>query len=1066
MERRIFSRPTPSGYITRRSELAVRPESGRSSRRTGTLATIAAVLSFAIVLVTPGCRPATNDTRSVPKQLLPETTEIHGHLLAGREDEYSLDLDEEECVHFEVSQEAVDVEGEIIGPDNEQELFFDLPVARDSPERVCFVAPDHGLYTVRVRPFGGAGGDYTMLVHRQAATPADHDCHEASRRFVTAESQRAQHIVSEALATEYEAIGRLFESAGETYLAGLALRQAGTQWYRLGQSVAAIERFREASSFARSAGSDSLEASVLNRMGNAFRGRGELAAAERVLLQALDGSRRGNHRKLWASTLNNLALVEEARGEPHRAIGRYNEALEQWRQMGSQVDLVKTLMNLADDYARLDDHRQALYLLGDAAEIAHQIKDQELEAGVLMSLGWAHYLRGRPQDAVPVLQRSVKLWRRLGSLKDEAAALDRLGSVWSATGDYQAALTAYQDSLALSEQGENPRDVANTTVNIGCLYERWGRGDAASRHLAHALKLFEGIDDPKAFANLEYCTARTEYQRGDLDAAIAWISAALRRIDGLRDVARLRGERYRPIWLWQEYSEYEIELLMEKFRTTCDKAFAVAAFEASDLARARNFLELVMESQTRDSSLADDDLQDQQHQIQEDLNAAQKERGRLLDDQAPAEAVTAVERRLDELTLSLERTRAAIRATQENLREMDVKPVALDELQQLLDPRTTLLSYVLGEKRSYLFAVGRGSFDVWELAPRPRLDLHAEAFYEALRRSRVRDYQHVLAGRTLASLLIPEGAIPPSSGRLLVLPAGYLHYVPFAVLPSPGKPSRDGEERLLGDDFEILYLPSASILAALRRRDSTRPRAPKTVAVYADAVFSQADPRVSGKPSAPVAEEPVAEEPLTRAISPERLPVGPLPRLLFTREEADSILALVPGSDRHEAIGFAASKQAMLETPLDLYRIVHFATHAQIDESFPELSGLVLSRFDEKGRPIDGDLYLHEIYGLRLASDLVVLSGCQTALGKRVRGDGLVSMTRGFLYAGSSQVLVSLWSVDDEATAALMAELYRGLLVRGESPAAALRSAQRWMRRQERWSTPYYWGAFVLEGDG
>jgi CHAT domain-containing protein len=285
--------------------------------------------------------------------------------------------------------------------------------------------------------------------------------------------------------------------------------------------------------------------------------------------------------------------------------------------------------------------------------------------------------------------------------------------------------------------------------------------------------------------------------------------------------------------------------------------------------------------------------------------------------------------------------------------------------------------------------------------------------------------------------------------------------VPFAVLPSPRKPSRDGEERLLGDDFEILYLPSASILAALRHRDSARQPAPKSVAVYADAVFSPADPRVPTK--LPVASP--SDGSFTPA-SPERLPEGPLPRLLFTREEASGILALVPEPDRLEATGFAASKQTVLEAPLHLYRIVHFATHAQIDESFPELSGLVLSRLDQEGRPIDGDLYLHEIYNLRLASDLVVLSGCQTALGQRVRGNGLVSMTRGFLYAGSSQVLVSLWSVDDAATAALMTELYRGLLLRGESPAAALRSAQRWMRQQERWSAPYFWGAFVLQGDG
>jgi CHAT domain-containing protein len=244
--------------------------------------------------------------------------------------------------------------------------------------------------------------------------------------------------------------------------------------------------------------------------------------------------------------------------------------------------------------------------------------------------------------------------------------------------------------------------------------------------------------------------------------------------------------------------------------------------------------------------------------------------------------------------------------------------------------------------------------------------------------------------------------------------------------------------------------------------------------VFADPVFSVDDllARAAASPGAPAAPgEPAAASPPatgrpSRAIVAERLPEGPLPRLPATAREAAAILARVPADLRLARLGPEATKQAVLGADLRPYRILHFATHAWIDERFPELSGLVLSTVDGSGRPIDGALYLHEIDRLELGADLVVLSGCQTALGRRVRGDGLLGLTQGFFHAGSSQVLVSLWSLDDTAAARLMDRFYGRMLERGETPAAALRHAQCWLRGQEDFVAPRFWAPFVLQGDG
>jgi CHAT domain-containing protein len=193
--------------------------------------------------------------------------------------------------------------------------------------------------------------------------------------------------------------------------------------------------------------------------------------------------------------------------------------------------------------------------------------------------------------------------------------------------------------------------------------------------------------------------------------------------------------------------------------------------------------------------------------------------------------------------------------------------------------------------------------------------------------------------------------------------------------------------------------------------------------------------------------------------------VDRLVRLPFTREEALAIVSRAGSSKNMQALDFDASRETATSPDLARFRVVHFATHALLNTRHPELSGIVLSLVDERGRPQDGFLRLHDVFNLRLNAQLVVLSACQTALGTDVRGEGLIGLTRGFMHAGSSAVMASLWNIRDEATAKLMERFYDALLRKGLTPAAALRQAQLWMREQPRWRPPAYWAGFVLQGD-
>jgi len=173
----------------------------------------------------------------------------------------------------------------------------------------------------------------------------------------------------------------------------------------------------------------------------------------------------------------------------------------------------------------------------------------------------------------------------------------------------------------------------------------------------------------------------------------------------------------------------------------------------------------------------------------------------------------------------------------------------------------------------------------------------------------------------------------------------------------------------------------------------------------------------------------------------------------------------VPPGQGFEATGAGASYDLATGGQLAHFRILHLATHALIHPTTPELSGIVLSSVDEHGAPRPSFLSAYEVSELHLPADLVVLSACRTGLGRELRGEGLLGLTQSFFEAGATRVVVSLWDVDDAATATLMGHFYRQLLERGQAPAAALRLAQLAVRNDRRWAAPYYWAGFELQGD-
>jgi CHAT domain-containing protein len=342
-------------------------------------------------------------------------------------------------------------------------------------------------------------------------------------------------------------------------------------------------------------------------------------------------------------------------------------------------------------------------------------------------------------------------------------------------------------------------------------------------------------------------------------------------------------------------------------------------------------------------------------------------------------------------------------------------------------------------------------------------------------RVRLAEAQLPAATASFSKLLLGAVADKLGTKRLLIVADGPLQYIPFQALQLPvntdlsnSGPGVDAAEpKRLVRDHEIINEPSASILAMVLTESANRRSPSHNVAVLADPVFESDDPRIaSGARSGSDSTTALGKETeFHQALRDVNLSGnGHIPRLLASRAEANAIMAVTPWRSGFEATDFEASRATVTKTDLSDYRIVHFATHGLLNNEHPELSGIVLSLFDENGKPQDGFLRLNDIYNLKLPADLVVLSACNTGLGKDVKGEGLVGLTRGFMYAGASSVVASLWKVDDEATAELMRYFYSYMLKDGLSPAAALRKAQVTMSQQKRWQSPYYWSGFIIQG--
>ena len=976
-------------------------------------------------------------------------------LKAGEVHPYEVNLTAGQYFEVHIEQQDVDVQPKILDPDGTVVYGYDYGEWGDEP--AALIAAKTGRYRLEIHtePSSPPAGRYRLRVEAiRAPTAADIARAEVVRAqndaFPLIHSNKADYGKGR---TQYERILAMWESLGDGFGVAHALTALRVASDQQDDRLAAREYSAREIAAYRALGNDYGEARALR--GGA------------IILTAL-----GNGEEAHSALERSLAL--------HRAAGRTSSMILLFADLannrGRAGDFEAALRYAYDSIALARDTRNPLLEARgwNAAGLIHQSLGElevaidaykrvrtlspgndALQVDAVSRMGTTFLSLGDLEQAQPLLEEGLARWNRLGLRGQQSQMLVGLGDVQLRLGALDKAREYFEQAVTRAEEASYALGQAIARRKLAETLLKLGRpGEAESVIDATPLDL---IANPNVRALSVALQARVALAEGDRQRARRLATDAVALTESVHGLAQATRIEAGVLASAQPVYEAATDVLMASHEADPGAGFAEQAFAMSERARARSLLESVAGGAGIVQGTGE--TWTELRQVRRALNAKAVALGNARPGGTTRIAVT---RDIDELSTRAAVLEGQLRREQPALGAIaTAEPISVARLQQeMLDDRTVLVEYMLGRTRSYAWVISRAHFASYVLAPRAQIEEAAVRAREIASLPSQRSAAASLAsGAALGRLLLPPfGAIAPGH-RVLVVAPGVLQDVPFAALPL----DESGRRPLIAA-HELVYAPSAAVLLAVRTAHEARTAPRRGIAVFADPVFEPTDPRVAQRATAPpptaAAAAPAALDRVQRGSEGAELV-----RLPFTGLEAERIASVLPAGDVMKATGFAANAAALKGGAANAFRIVHFATHGVLNTRTPELSGLVLSLVDEQGRPQDGFLRLHEVENLHLNADLVVLSGCETARGRRVDGEGTIGLTRGFLEAGARAVVASLWRVDDLATAELMQAFYTNLLRRKLPAPAALRAAQRELAASPRWAQPYYWAGFVVQGD-
>ena len=1079
------------------------------------------ILILAYFIILPAV-PAQAQTASQAIVVEPGTP-VERLIAAGESHTYRINLVAGQFVRIVSEQKAIDVALLLAAPDNQPIADANLTSA-GGLESLSFEVAASGEHRLTVRAAGSAAltGSYKMRLEVKAtATAQDRQRIAAERLQIEALELRKQggKFAEQAIAKLQQALS-VWRELSDSYWTAWSLSGIGVAQNSLNRYDKATEYFEQALTIYRTYKYEADQGNTLNQLGNANFGLSRYEKAIEYYGQALAIFREANDRPTEGLTLNNLAnaniylnkydkgieyldqalaiyrAVKNRSGEGaainslgnvYYIMSQYEKAIEYYeqsyaisRETKNSVIEASALNNVGLSFTNLNRHEKAIEYFEQSLAISRELKDESNEGDTLNNLGIAYGSLDRYERAIEYLDQALAIARKVKNRWGEGGTLNFLGQNYLSLGLYQKAIDYFEQALVIHREVTNRFGEGIALGLMGQAYFQTGQNEKAIDCYERALAIHREVKNQLSEADVLYSWARAERAQGNFTAARTHVEESLRVSESTRDA--VISPESRASFLTTVQSSYQLytDVLMRQHRAEPTKGFDALAIEVSERQRARSLLDMLAEAGADLRQGVDATLIERESSLGKQLN----DKAALMTQADQTGQSDALKKEINQLENDYERAQAAIRKASPKYAALtQPQPLKLKEIQAELDADTLLLEYALGQDRSYLWAITKDSLTSYELPKEDLIKQSALHVYEMLaarntrksgetvpqRTARVADADAKLPSlaQALSQTLLAPAAAQLGGKRLVIVADGALQYIPFAMLPDPGA----GTNQPLIVGHEVVSLPSASALAIQRSELAGRRPAPKLLAVIADPVFDRTDVRFKTAAletnSTAQASSPADTRSLEHIADASGGKTGRLVirRLPFTRQEGEGIIALTPKGSSWSAMDFQASRTNVLSGDLSQYKYVHFATHGVMDAERPGLSSLVLSTVDAAGKPQNGFLRANDIYNMKLPAELVVLSACQTGLGKEVKGEGLIGLTRGFMYAGAKRVVVSLWSVNDKATSDLMTKFYRGMLKDNERPAAALRAAQIEMWKQKKWQSPYYWAAFTMQGE-
>lgn len=1048
--------------------------------------------------------PLTAQTPESVIQLEPDIPQER-ELAVGQSHNYKISLQAGQCAQFEVEQRGINVLLNVFAPDEKYLFWFDREWGTTGTERIVLVAETSGAYHLRIEPQLSSKnilpGKYIVkLAALHLATEQEQRGFQAQILFASAKQRgysKDEKVKAEGIQQAQEWL-RLYRSDGDIHAIYEMLRLLGAHATEQRNFKQSADYHQQLITLLQATGDQRWLGYILQDISFQYHLVREYQTAVNYKLQELAIWQRLGDRSSQAWAWNMLGIQYLRLRQIEKSLDAHAQRLAIVRELKDTKLEADTLQNIANVYGWMEEPAKSLEYVMQALRVAEKAGAKWTQASILAELpdriaskeGFLSAMQAMKEDPVrrqeflAMYEKSCALFRELND-PFEAEPLSML-AIWQAhNGQREGALASAERALQLSQSmSQLPRNGLKSSIAF--VYSALGDSDKAIALQEEAVRDFNGDFDGSA--NLLRGLANLLSKAGRLAEARTRIEETIQIKESLR--VRLSDQEYRTnvsTDLARAYSFYA-DLLMQLYKQKPAASLLEEAFVATERARARSLLDLLNETRANIRTDVDPALLVHEDVLRQKLNSLTPRPNDPRQEQLLAANKQAIDTTLDDLR----QVRAQIRQANPRFAELtEPHPPTVREIQtQLLNADTMLLSYALGEQRSFVWAITPDTINAYELPSREEITKLTRRVYELLttpqrltklapaqqqKQLQEAEAQYQIEASALSQMLLAPVASQLGNKRLLIVAPEALQYLPFGALPKPnderGTMNAEKEKTHRSSfivhpliiDHEIINLPSVSVMMLLRQELAQRKPAPKAVAVLADPVFEANDSRVKHKAMAK-AETTSDSSALTRSLRSFAGREG-LARLLLSRDEAEAIAAAVPATERLKALDFNASRAAAMNAALGQYRIVHFATHGLLNAQRPELSGLVFSLVDEKGNAQDGFLRLHEIYNLKLPAELVVLSACQSGLGKDIKGEGMIGLTRGFMYAGAARVVASLWRVDDYATSVLMKKFYRGMLLEKLPAAAALRKAQIEMWQQKQWQSPFYWGGFVLQGE-